>query len=490
MRFLSRYSLFLPLLLSALLTSCVRSPQYQPPSITAPSAWKNSTDTTFAAPQPNPAPAPATAAAELPQQPAVPAWWSIFQDEELARLEQQVLAANYSLKAAVARVEQARANVTVVNSYRSPTVALNPQAYRQRLSAYRPLPIASTNGPQAINQTQFYLPLNVSYEVDVWGRLRRNVQAAEADRQAAEEDLRTVQLSLTADAAAYYFDLRGLDAELLVLDSARQARVESLQLTQARNQAGVDNEIAVRRAETELANVDAGVVEVRRQRAGLEAALATLAGQPASQFALVPRPGSLLIPRIPAALPASLLARRPDLRRTERQLAALNARADAARLARLPTVQLSGFVGPLSSALGDLPKVADSYAYYVGGGVSIPIFNGGRLRANQQIVERQYDEQAAQYRQTALVAFQEVETSLANVQQSAAQLTVQQRALRSARLAGLLTKERYRAGLTSYFEVVDADRQTLDAARLVVQNQANELSYTVQLIRALGGGWE
>ncbi|UOR06349.1 efflux transporter outer membrane subunit [Hymenobacter aerilatus] len=490
MSFSLRYYSLSILMLSALLVGCVRAPQYQPPSVTAPTTWKNSTDTTFAAPQNNPPPATAAAAAELPQQPAVPAWWSIFQDDELARLEQQVLAANYSLKAAVVRVEQARANVTLVNSYRSPVVALNPQAFRQRLSAYRPLPIVSPNGPQAITQTQFYLPLNVSYEVDVWGRLRRNVQAAEADRQAAEEDLRTVQLSLTADAASYYFDLRGLDAELLVLDSARQARVESLQLTQARNQAGVDNEIAVRRAETELANVDAGIVEVRRQRAGLEAALATLAGQPASQFALLARPGQLSIPRVPAAVPASLLARRPDLRRTERQLAALNARADAARLARLPTVQLSGLVGPLASGLGDLPKVTDSYTYYAGGGVSIPIFNGGRLRATQQIAERQYDEQAAQYRQTALVAFQEVETSLANVQQSAAQLVVQQRALRSARLAGLLTKERYRAGLTSYFEVVDADRQTLDAARLVVQNQANELSFTVQLIRALGGGWE
>jgi multidrug efflux system outer membrane protein len=156
----------------------------------------------------------------------------------------------------------------------------------------------------------------------------------------------------------------------------------------------------------------------------------------------------------------------------------------------MPTVRLNGFVGSQSAEFNGLTKIDDSYTYYVGGAVSIPIFNGGRNRANQQVAEAQYNSLTAEYKQAALVAFQEVETALANVQQSQLQVATQQRALRAARQAGQLTAERYRTGLTTYFEIVDADRQSLEAARLLVQAQANQLTYTVQLVRALGGSWE
>jgi multidrug efflux system outer membrane protein len=193
---------------------------------------------------------------------------------------------------------------------------------------------------------------------------------------------------------------------------------------------------------------------------------------------------------VPLALPAALLARRPDLRRAERQLAAANARADAAHLARRPTVQLNGYIGPQSATLARLPQITNGYTYYLGGGLAIPIFNGGRLRGNEQLAQAQYRELEAQYRGTALTAFQDVETALANVRLSTAQLAAQQRALRAARQAGRLTEVRYRSGLTNYFEVVDADRQTLDAARLVAQTQAAQLRYHVLLVRALGGTWQ
>ncbi|MBD2720678.1 efflux transporter outer membrane subunit [Hymenobacter armeniacus] len=477
-----------PLLTLLLLAGCVRPPSYAPPSLPTPTAWKNTADSLTAATPP--APVASSTPPTVNQPPAPGAWWSLFKDPGLTALEAQATAQNYSLQAAVARVESARANVRVANSYRAPLVTVDPQVYRTRLSATRPLPFALGTSNLGVVQTQYYIPVNASYEVDVWGRIRSSVRAAEADAQVQEATRRTVQLSLTADAATYYFGIRGLDAQLQVLDTARADRQRSLELTRARFQAGVDNEIAVHRAETELANIDASVAETRRQRLGLEASLATVLGVPASSYALPPQAGPLPVPAVPASLPAALLARRPDLQQAERRLAAASARVDVAKLTRLPTLRLNGFLGPQSARLGDLARISDSYTYYVGGGVSIPVFNGGRNRANEQVARSEADALVADYRQAALAAFQEVETSQADVRQYQAQVAARSRALRAARLASALTKERYRAGLTNYFEVVDADRQTLDAATLLTQAQSNLLGASIALVRALGGGWE
>lgn len=478
------------LLLVSLLAGCVRPPGYAPPGLPAPVAWKNAADTLTAA---TPPAATTTAATppSLSQPPTPAAWWTLFNDPILSGLEQQTSAQNFSLQAALARVEGARANVRVAGSYRSPLVTVDPQVYRTRLSALRPLPFALGAGTGiGVTQSQYYIPVNASYEVDVWGRIRSSIRAAAADEQVQEATRRTLLLSLTADAATYYFGIRSFDAQLQVLDTARQDRQRSLALTRARFAAGVDNEIAVHRAETELANVEASVVETRRQRLGLEASLATVLGQPASAFALAPQTGPLLAPAVPPTLPAALLARRPDLQQAERRLAAASARVDVARLARLPTVRFNGFLGPQSAQPGDLVKVNESYTYYVGGGVSIPVFNGGRNRANEQVARAESDALVADYRQAALVAYQEVETAQADVRQYEAQAAARQRALRAARQASALTTERYRAGLTDYFEVVDANRQTLDSATLLIEAQGDLLAATVALVRALGGGWE
>jgi len=476
--------------LMVLVGGCVRSPAYQAPELTVPATWKNEPAATTTSPT-----APPTAPNDpvISQVPSLPAWWEVFADPELTALEERALAASPTLQAAAARVEEARANVRIATSYRLPDITLDPQAYRSRLSGLRPIPFAlgdAANNRRGVVQTQYYVPLNVSYEADVWGRLRGDVRAARAETQAREADLRVVQLTLTTDAATYYFGLRTLDADAAVLDTTRQERQRSLQLTQARFKAGVDNEIAVRRAESELAVVEAALLDVQRQRAGLENALATAVGQPASGFTVAPRPSLVAPPLIPLALPATLLARRPDLLRAERQLAAANARVDVARLARLPTVSLNGYIGPQSAELVDLPKVSANYTYYLGGLVSIPIFNGGRNRATQQVAEARYQALAAEYRQRALVAFQEVETALADVRFSQDQLAAQERAQRASRQAVRLTSERYRTGLTTYFEVVDANRTSLDAARLVAQTRGEQLRYLVQLVRALGGSWQ
>ena len=477
-----------PFLLILLLASCVRLLSYAPPSLPTPAAWKNTADRLPAA-----MPPAAGASRTLPtvdNPPAPEAWWTLFNDAGLTALEQQATAQNFSLQAALARVEGARANVRVASSYRLPLVTVDPQVYRSRLSGLRPVPFPIATSNLGVVQTQYFIPINASYEVDVWGRIRSSIRAAEADAQVQEANRRTVLLSLTADAATYYFGLRGLDAQLLVLDTARLDRQRNLDLTRARYQAGVDNEIAVHRAETELANVEASGLETRRQRLGLEASLATVLGQPASSFAVPAQAEPLAAPVVPVSLPASLLARRPDLQQAERRLAAASARVDVAKLGRLPTVRLNGYLGPQSAKISDLARVADNYTYYLGGGVSIPVFNGGRNRANEQVIRSEAEALMADYRQAALAAFQEVETSQADVRQYQAQVAARQRAYRAARLASALTRERYRAGLTNYFEVVDADRQTLDAATLLTQAQSNLLGASVTLVRALGGGWQ
>jgi len=492
--------------------------KYEPPAVPVPTAFKNTAPVDSLGrgrPEIPVATAPADTARQLRQVPSLPAWWALFNDTTLTRLETQASALNFTTRAAVARIDQARAQLRVAEAQRSPVIALAPSVYNSQLSALRPVQ-SSLIPAVAVQQQQYYVPLNVNYEVDLWGRLRRGAQAARATEQASEADEQAVRLTVSADAANTYFSLRGLDAELLVLDSARQARRYNVQLTNARLQAGVDNEIGLRRAQTELATVEATAIELRRQRAGVVASLATLTGRPASSFALrslapdsvsyqsaLPladgqqRPAATAGPRllvplpgIPATLPAGLLTRRPDLRRQERLLAAAGLRADQARLNRLPTLLLNGFIGPQSSHIGDVAKVGNGLTYYVGGGLNIPLFDGGRLRGAEQLARAQGRESEAVYQGTALTAYEEVETALADVRAGEAQLAAQQRALTAARLAGRLTLERYRRGLIDYFAVVDADRQTLDAARLVVQTQATQLRAAVQLVRALGGGWQ
>jgi multidrug efflux system outer membrane protein len=505
----------------SLLSSCAATHYtYNPPAVPVPTAFKNGgTVDSLGRGRPEvPAPlaSPDTAQRrQLTPVPSLPVWWAVFNDTTLNRLETQASALNFTTRAAVARIDQARAQLRIADAQRVPVIALAPSAYNTQLSALRPVQSAVIPAI-AVQQTQFYVPLNVSYELDLWGRLKRGAQAARATAQASEDDEQAVRLTVSGDVGNTYFSLRGLDAELLVLDSARQARRYNVQLTNARFRAGVDNEIGLRRAETELATVEASAIELRRQRAGLVASLATLTGRPASSFALpslapdsvsyqsalplnhnqaAPATAAVAqllppLPSIPATVPASLLARRPDVRRQERLLAAADLRADQARLNRLPTLLLNGFVGPQSKSLGDLPKVGSGLTYYVGGGLNIPLFDGGRLRGAEQLARAQGRESGAVYQSTVLTAYEEVETALADVRASEAQLAAQQRALTAARLAGRLTLERYRRGLIDYFAVVDADRQTLDAARLLVQTQATQLRAAVQLVRVLGGGWQ
>ena len=412
-------------------------------------------------------------------------WWEIFGDAELNALESQALQANHELKAAVARVDQARATARVARSELLPTLNADPSFTRQRYSPNQ------VPGFGAVTANNFRAPLDLSYEIDLWGRVRRGFEGARADAQASLAAFHNVLLTLQADVAQNYFALRALDAEIATVTSTVGLRKEQVQLVRSRFEGGIGNELDVARAGTELATTEAEAAALARRRTELENALAILAGSNPTSFRLAatrtnnwdPQP-----PAIPAGLPADLLERRPDVAGAERQLAAANARIGVAKAAFFPALALTGSGGYVSAEVDSLFKW-DSRVWSIGPSVSLPIFAGGRNRANYKRSQAAYQEAVALYRQQVLVAFGEVENSLAGIRHLDDQAAAQRRALTSARRAADLATDRYRSGIVSYLEVVDASRDALQAERGNAQLAGHRLIAAVQLVKALGGGW-
>jgi multidrug efflux system outer membrane protein len=415
------------------------------------------------------------------------AWWEIFGDETLNDLEHRAIDANQELKAAVARVEQARATARVARSELMPTVSADPSWTRQR---YSPNQNPSFGN---ITASTFSAPLDLSYEIDLWGRVRRGFESARADAQASLASFQNVLLTLHADVAQNYFGIRALDAEIATVDSTVELRHEQVRLVRSRFDAGIGNDLDVARAETELATTEAEAASLARRRAEFENAIAILVGENPSVFKLaaVGRPGTQWNPQppeIPAGLPADLLERRPDVAEAERQLAAANARIGVAKAAFFPVVRLTGSGGYLSGEVDDLFNW-ESRVWSIGPSVSLPIFAGGRNLANYRHSQAEFDEAVARFRQQVLVAFGDIENSLSGIRFFADQSDAQQRAVANARRAADLAGERYRSGIVSYLEVVDANREALQAERGNAQLVGERLVATVRLIKALGGGW-
>jgi len=415
------------------------------------------------------------------------AWWEVFGDETLNDLQHRATAANQELKAAVARVDQARATARVARSELLPTIDANPSWTRQH---YSPNQNPSFGD---ITASTFSAPLDLSYEIDLWGRVRRGFEGARADAQASLAAFYNVLLTLHADVALNYFALRALDAEIATVNSTVGLRNEQLQLVRSRFEGGIGNELDVSRAETELANTEADAASLFRRRAERENALAVLVGESPTTFRLAalsdantqwnPQP-----PAVPAGLPADLLERRPDVASAERQLAAANARIGVAKAAFFPVLRLTGSGGYISGDVDNLFNW-DSRVWSVGPSLSLPIFAGGRNKANYNRSKSAFDESVANYRQRILVAFGEVENSLAGIRHLGDQAAAQERAVTTARRAAELAGERYRAGIVSYLEVVDASREALSAERSRAQLTGLRLGASVQLVKALGGGW-
>jgi multidrug efflux system outer membrane protein len=413
-------------------------------------------------------------------------WWRVFQDQDLNGLESRALVANQDLKAAIARVDQSRATARVARSQFFPNISLDPSFTWERYSPNQQ-PSFGT-----ITTKTYNVPLDLSYEVDLWGRVRRGFESARADAQASVADFYNVLLGLQADVAANYFALRTLDAEIATVSGTVALRKEQVRLVRSRFDGGIGNELDVKRAETEQATTEADLADLARQRAQLENAIAVLAGANPSEFKLAalattnwnPQP-----PEIPVGLPSDLLERRPDVSIAERQLASANAKIGVAKGSFFPVLTLTGSGGYISGDVASLFNL-DSRTWTMGPTLSLPIFAGGRLRANYKRAKSAFEEAVAHYRQQVLVAFSDVENSLSGTHYLATQAEAQQRAVASARRAVELATERYRSGIVNYTEVIDTSRDELQAERENALLAGQRLIASVQLVKALGGGWQ
>jgi multidrug efflux system outer membrane protein len=414
------------------------------------------------------------------------AWWEIFGDEGLNEFERRASLTNQELRAAVARVEQSRATARVARSELSPTLDANPSWRRE---SYSPNQVPSFGD---ITANTFRAPLDLSYEIDLWGRVRRGFEGARADAQSSLAAMHNVMLTLHADVALYYFALRSLDAEIATVRGTVGLRNEQLKLTQSRFDGGIGTQLDVARAETELANIEAELSIVLKRRSELENAIAVLVGENPSGFRLASLSGTgwnPVPPAVPSGLPADLLERRPDVAQAERDLASANAGIGVAKAGFFPVVRLTGSGGFVS---GDIETLFnwESRVWNFGPSVSLPIFAGGRNKANLARSRAVYEEAVAKYRQRVLVAFGDVENSLSGLDYLGRQAAAHERAVSSARRAADLATQRFTAGVVNYLEVVDASRGALLAERNQVQIVGQRLIASVQLIKALGGGWE
>jgi multidrug efflux system outer membrane protein len=418
-------------------------------------------------------------------------WWKLFKDPTLDELEAGAESNNQNLRAAVARVDEYRAAARISRSQFFPELSLDPSLSRQRTSANQPIaiPIPSQFKVVSIHLNSFSVPLDLSYEVDLWGRVRRSLESAQAQAEAGVADYQNVLLTLTSDVAVNYFTIRSLDAEIAILRRNIELRGESVSILTDRFTIGTIPESDLAQEKTELADVKSDLADTIRQRAETLNAIALLCGKPASSFQLFENPLTSSPPVIPAGLPSSLLERRPDIARAERNLAAKNAQIGVARAAYFPVLHLTGQAGYLSSKADDLFSDG-SHIWSFGPGVSLPLFTGGRTAAGVDQAKASYEESLSDYRQTVLTAFKEVEDCLAQIVFTNEQAAAQDEALASAERVNELAKARYEAGAISHFELLDAERNKLQYERQKAQTEGRRFSAGVRLIKALGGGWE
>jgi outer membrane protein, multidrug efflux system len=463
---------------------CTVGPRYARPAAPAPApdAWKTQPPWHQAAPKD-----------------AIPkgAWWEVFQDPALNGYEQQLLQANQSLVAARDRLNQARSLARVATADYFPQVAADPSAVRERGSGNRPLNGASAivvtpNGVQPIQpytQSVYTIPFNVSYEADLFGRVRKNVEAANASLQSSAADLGNVQLVLTAELAADYFTLRELDAEYQVVEESVGYQRKALDLLNNRHEGGIASGLEVAQQATLLDSTISQAALVQQSRAQYEHAIAVLVGQPAPSFSMPAIPLKNAPPAVPLGVPSDVLERRPDIASFERQMAYQNAQVGLARTAFYPHITLSAAGGLQSAALGSLFS-APSLFWSLGADALEPVLQGGRNRANLAAARAAYDESVANYRQTVLTAFQQVEDGISNLSTLSQALSTQAAAVEDARKALEIANNRYVGGVTNYLDVITAQTTLLSNQRLETQLLGQQLVSSVYLVKALGGGWD
>jgi NodT family efflux transporter outer membrane factor (OMF) lipoprotein len=412
-------------------------------------------------------------------------WWEVFNDPELNALEGRITVSNQTLKAAEARFRQARAIVRINRSAQFPTVRVAPSIGNQRLSTHRPNAGAnSANG----NSGDFVLPVDATYEVDVWGRVRKTVEAARDEAQASAADLESVRLSLHGELALSYLSLRSLDAQQRLLNDSVTSFERALELTQNRYNGGIASGADVAQARTQLETTRAQAVDVGVARAQFEHAVAILVGQAPDTFALGVRPWDQAPPGLPVGLPSTLLERRPDIAAAERRVAAANEQIGIARTAFFPTLLLGAQAGFEASSIGDWFNWP-SRLWSIGPSAIQTLVDGGRRRAVSDSVQAGYDATVATYRETVLNAFGDVEDGFAALRILEHEADIQQAAVDAARDSLMHATNRYKGGLANYLEVTTAQNIALTNERTAVVLLERRMLETVLLIKALGGGW-
>ncbi len=453
------------------LTGCMVGPNYKRPPAPAPEAYKTQAPWRVAAPKDS-----------LPKG----TWWEVFNDAELNSYEQQLLAANQSLLAAKDRLEEARSLARVTSAGFFPQANVDPSATRQRYAGDRP-EVVTLGRP--LTQSTYEVPFFVNYEPDLFGKVRRSMQASNANLQGSASDMSNVQLVLTAELAADYFSLRELDAETQVVQESVAIQQKGLQLVVSRHSGGVASGLDLAQQQTLLDATVSQLYLVKQQREQYEHAVAVLTGNPAATFTVPVRPLNATPVPVPLGVPSDLLERRPDIATAERHMAYENAEVGVAKAAFYPQLTLSGAGGFQSTDITNL-ITAPNAIWSLGGDLLEPVFNGGRNRANLALARHTYDESVANYREAVLEAFQQVEDGLTGLTELSQANLSQNAAVADAHRALEIANNRYVGGVTSYLDVITAQSALLTNQRLATQLMGQQMVTEVYLVKALGGGWD
>ena len=460
----------LPLAAAALLAGCTAGPDYVRPAIEVPAAYKEG----FAW-------KPARPRDHLPRGP----WWSAFGDRELDALIAQVNVSNQTLIAAEAQFRQSVALAEVARAAWFPTMTAGASETRSRPSGTT----GPVTGVSTTKRTIYSTPLNFSWEADLWGRVRRSVEAGESTAQASAADVETARLSLQAQLAQNYFLLRAIDSQKRLIESTVAAYAKSLELTTNRYRTGVVARIDVAQAEAQLKSTQAQLLDLGVQRSQLEHAISVLVGRAPAGFAIAPAATALNPPAPPLELPAELLERRPDIAAAERRVAAANAQIGVAEAAWFPAATLSASYGFQTATAAEWFTLPSRF-WSIGPALALTVLDGGRRGAVGEQALAAYDASVANYRQVVLTGFQEVEDNLAALRILEEEARVQAEAAAAAQQSVEYSLNQYKAGITTYLQVVSAQATALAAQRTSADILARRMTASVQLIKALGGGWE
>ena len=455
---------------SVMAGACMVGPDYVRPSVEEPARFKSQ------------------AVSELG--PPIPAeWWQLYREPELDRLIATATESNQTLRQAVARVDEARALARVAGSFLYPTISSNPRFSHTRYSANRDSTVTGRQVPQGVTVNDWLIPINLTYEIDVWGRVRRSFESARAQAKASEDDVGVVRLIVETDVTRFYYTLRSLDAQAQILEQTVVAYREQVRFVSVQLRTGLVSPIVVAQAQAQLQTTLAQQRDILRARAVLEHALAILCGRPAPSFAVAVNPlGEVSPPAVPPGLPAQLLARRPDVAEAEQNLVAANAQIGVATAEFYPRFTLTSSAGFQSADISTVFTWQSRVASILPS-VSIPIFEGGRLRANLDATEARYRQAVAAYTNQILIAYGDVEDALTDLHALTDIVGSLREAVSASQDYLRFAQAQFKYGLVDYLIVIDAER-TLLANQLSLAQAVNlQMGASIQLIKALGGGW-